>query len=81
MFSLPLSSVGNNYAITVTDKFTKYICILPGKENFTAFNWAQEFYDHVYRDWGAPRTIISDRDPKFMSEFWKAVFKRAKIKL
>ena len=81
MSRLPPSSTSNNYAMTVTDKFTKYICILLGQDNFSAYDWAHEFYDHVYKDWGSPQTIISDRDLKFTSMFWKALFKRAKVNL
>ena len=32
--------------------------------------------DNVYRLYGLPANIISDRDRKFDSHFWRAVFKR-----
>ena len=54
MSRLPPSSTGSNCVMTITDKFTKYICILPGCDNFLAYDWAHEFYDHVYKDWGSP---------------------------
>ena len=44
-------------------------------------DWAERFFDRVYRDWGAPQRIISDRDSKFTSQFWRCLFKRANVKL
>lgn len=32
-------------------------------------------------DWGLPKVIISDRDPKFLVELWKIVFDKFEIKL
>lgn len=32
-------------------------------------------------DWGIPRAIISDRDPKFMSSFWRKLFQLLDTKL
>ena len=32
-------------------------------------------------DWGLPKQIISDRDPKFLSMVWKTIFKQLGVKL
>ena len=32
-------------------------------------------------DWGLPGELITDRDPKFLSSFWKASFAKLGIKL
>jgi hypothetical protein len=32
-------------------------------------------------DWGVPKAIISDRDPKFLAEMWKGIFRRLGTKL
>jgi hypothetical protein len=68
-------------AMMVTDKFTKAIKIVPGKGTYTAPDWASRFWQAVYPDWGLPNAIISDRDPKFMSEFWKALFQKSGTKI
>jgi hypothetical protein len=31
------------------------------------------FFDRVVRDFGVPEQLISDRDPRFTSEFWRAL--------
>jgi hypothetical protein len=32
------------------------------------------FYDWILRLHGVPKTIVSDRDPKFISTFWTTLF-------
>ncbi|POM66992.1 Pol protein [Phytophthora palmivora] len=46
----------------------------------TAKDTAKLFFNNVIRYYGIPRTIISDRDPKFTSKFWKALIGLMKIK-
>jgi hypothetical protein len=70
-----------NAAMTATDKFTKAVMILPGKDTYTALEWATRFWQLVYPHWGLPSGIVSDRDPKFLSEFWKSLFEKAGTKL
>ena len=73
---LPLSK-GCNALLTITCKFTKKILLIPGHDTWDAAQWAEAvlvaLIDH---DWGIPKEIISDRDSKFMSDFWKAVFNK-----
>ena len=65
----------------VTDKFTKAVRLLIGKTTYSATDWATMFWDEIYPDWGFPRQIVSDRDPKFLSEFWKSLFEKAGAEL
>jgi len=67
--------------MTVTDKFAKAVRLIPGKNTYTAPDWATMFWQAVYPDWGLPSAIISDRDPKFLSEFWKTLFDKAGTKI
>ena len=66
-----------NAAMTATDKFTKAVIILPGKDTYTAPDWATRFWQLVYSSWGPLSGLISDQDPKFLSEFWKGLFEKA----
>ena len=38
--------------------------------------YAQLFIDHVFKNHGLLGVIISDRDPRFMSRFWKELFQK-----
>ena len=69
IIGLPESTTGNNCILSITDKFSKFVRFLPGKETFSAVDWANQYFDYVYRTWGIPQTIILDRDPKFTSIF------------
>ena len=66
-----------NTLLTVTDKFFKRILLIPRKDTWGATEWAGTVLDHLLsNDWGVPRVMISDRDPKFLSSFWTEIFKR-----
>src|ERR1700722_13091269 len=49
---LPLSTQGNDAVFTITDKFTKFVKTLTGREDWTAEDWAQAYYKHIFPGWG-----------------------------
>jgi len=54
--------------MTVTDKFSKAVRFIPGRKDWSAVSWSKYFYeDVVLNGWGFPKTIISDRDKRFLS--------------
>jgi hypothetical protein len=59
----------------VVDKFSKMVHLLPCKSTITAAQTAQLFFREVVRHHGIPSAIISDRDPRFTSKFWKELWK------
>ena len=61
-------------ALVVVDRLSKMIRIIPMKPNEDAPKFAKSYKEFVYRHHGLPLNIISDRDPIFMSKFWKAIF-------
>ena len=79
--ALPVSNTGNDALLTVTDKFSKYIKLIPGKTTFTAKDWATKYFTYIFKNWGSPQTVISDHDPKFTGDFWQEVFRTAKVHL
>ena len=74
--ALPITTKdGLDCLLTITDKFSKRVLLVPGKTTYTASEWADLVLAALCQyGWGVPLAIISDRDAKFMSEFWKAVF-------
>lgn len=71
--ALPLAANGINAGLLVTCRMTKAIALVPTISHATAVETAQHFYFHAIPRIGIPRVIISDRDPKFESEFWKSL--------
>ncbi|KAM0053973.1 putative nucleotidyltransferase, Ribonuclease H [Helianthus debilis subsp. tardiflorus] len=71
-----LPKSGNKDVIlVVVDRFTKYAHFLALKHPFSAVNVAQLMLDSVFKLHGCPHNIVSDRDPIFLSLFWKEFLK------
>lgn len=65
---------GKTVIFVVVDRFTKYGHFIPISHPYTAATVAQHFVQEVFRLHGMPESIISDRDPIFLSHFWEAFF-------
>jgi hypothetical protein len=57
--------------MVVVDKLTKYAHFIPLKTTHRAADVVDIFLKEVARLHGIPKTIVSDRDPKFTSNFGK----------
>ncbi len=73
--ALPLTKNGNDAIMTVVDRFTKMVHLVPTCTTATAGHVADLFVKNVWRLHGVPRSITSDRDSKFISLFWKNSWK------
>lgn len=58
----------------VVDRFIKVAHFKPLAHPFTAIQVDRSYLDHVFKLHGWPRSIISDRDSVFLSQFWKGLF-------
>ena len=77
VLALPLTEEGLDCLLTITCKFSKRLNLIAGKTTYSAKEWALLVLERLQlSDWGIPSAIISDRDPKFLSEFWQAVFEK-----
>ena len=71
-----------DYILSVTDKFSKMVTIIPGKSTFGAKDQAQLLLRSLLiGNQGTPKAIILDRDRKFLSEFWQTLFKELGVNL
>ncbi|CAJ2648236.1 unnamed protein product [Trifolium pratense] len=68
-------SKGYEAILVVVDRLSKYVHFVPLKHPYTAKVIAETFVREVVRLHGIPLSIVSDRDPIFMSNFWKELFK------
>jgi hypothetical protein len=72
---LPRTRKQHDSIMVVVDKLTKAAHFIPLKTTHGAADVADIFLKEVARLHGIPKTIVSDRDPKFTSNFWKGLFK------
>lgn len=82
ILALPQTKDGFNTALSITDKFSKRITFVVGKNIWRANNWARGLLQQLdVTRWSLPKIILSDRDPKFLSALWKEIFKTLKVNL
>ncbi len=80
MVSLPPSR-GFDAIMVVVDRFSKMAHVIPTKDEATTQETGRLFFSHVFKHHGLPKDIVSDRDPKFISKFWRALWKHMGLKL
>lgn len=68
------NSRGQTTILVVIDRLTKYAHFGALPTSFTTSKVAELFSHMVIRLHGVPRTLVSDRDPIFTSQFWKKLF-------
>jgi hypothetical protein len=71
---------GKDAILTIVDQgCSQAVVFLPCSTKITGPGIAQLYHDHVFWWFGLPTKIISDRDPRFMSHFSKALTMRLGI--
>jgi hypothetical protein len=78
---LPRKSKQHDAIMVVVDKLTKDSHFIPMKVTHKATNIVDICMREVTCLHGIPKTIVSDRDPKFTSKFWKWLFKGFRMNL
>ncbi|CAL5414693.1 unnamed protein product [Camellia sinensis] len=70
---LPRTQRGMDSIWVIVDRFTKSAHFLPVKRTFNADRLAELYMNEIVRLHGVPMSIVSDRDPKFVSRFWQSL--------
>lgn len=65
-------SQGNTTILVIVDRFSKAARFIPLSKLPTAKETAELVMNHVFRVFGIPQDIVSDRGPQFSSRFWQA---------
>ena len=81
MFGMQPDYKGRTGLVVFVDRLSKMMHLAPYKTSITGKEAELLFLDHVYRLHGMPESIVSDRDPRFTSGFWRHVFELLGSKL
>jgi len=82
MFRLsPKTSKGMDYIFVVVDHFSKMAYFIPCDKVNDACNISNFFFKKVIRLHGLPKRIVSGRDSKFLSHYWKTLWGKLGTKL
>jgi hypothetical protein len=71
----PSGDEGYDAIMSIVDRFTKRAHFLPVCIGMGAEETAEIFVDRYFRLHGVPTDIVSDRDPRFIADFWQAFTK------
>jgi GTP cyclohydrolase II len=67
--SLPMTTAGQTAVVVFVDRFSKMAHFVATTGQVSAKDFAHLFRHHVLRLHGCPCDLVSDRDPRFTSQF------------
>lgn len=73
-FIFDLPKIGNDGIWTIIDRFSKQAHFITMQKTIKVDHMAKVFLAHILKHHGMPKSIVSDRDPRMTSLFWRALF-------
>ena len=70
-----------NAIFVVVDRLTKHASFIPTTTGLTAEELRGLYVKHIGCRFGLPESIITDRDPRWTSDFWRGMAKYLKTKM
>lgn len=78
---IPTSRQGNDMIMVVVDRFSKRAHFIAMKKTYGSTGIVRSLFRYVFCYHGFPQTIVSDRDIRFASGYYKELTERLHIKL
>ena len=78
---LPMTRNRHNTILVVVDRLTKVAHFIPRNLSNGAPEIAHKFIKEIFKLYGIPEKIISDRDARITSRFWQTLFAALGTKL
>ena len=81
MLGLPHTFRKHDSILVVVDRFSKMSHFLPFSKTSDTSKIAKLYFDEIVKLYGLPKTIVFNRDVRFMSYFWKTLWHLVGTKL